>query len=95
MAELRVKIVIDTDQLRRWATKHHDLGHQSAATVLTTAAHHYERFTTDDVADPPAPSYPVGLNHAELRNWTTWHIDHGPAGVAHILYGASTSPRNP
>lgn len=87
MTALHVKVVIDTDQLHRWATKHRELGHQSVDTLLTTAARHYESIGDDslDGEGPPAPAYPPGLDSVEIQHWADWHIDHGPAGVAHIL----------
>ncbi|MGB8403768.1 MAG: hypothetical protein WCE30_06770 [Mycobacterium sp.] len=91
MAELRVKVVIDTHQLHWWATKHRDLGHESVAIVLTAAADHYE--SIGDTEDPPPPGYPAGLDDAELQKWIDWHIDHGPVGVAHTLFAAAEPKR--
>lgn len=91
MPQLRVKIVIDTEQLFWWAAKHRELGHPSVDAVLTAAARHYEGIDPDspDEGDPPPPTCPPGLDGAELRHWADWHIDRGPAGVAHILFGAA------
>jgi len=89
MAALRVTVVIDTDQLRCWATKHRGLGHESVATVLTVAADHYEHAGASDGEEPSAPVYPAGLDRAELRQWADWHIARGPVGVSHTLFGAA------
>lgn len=93
MPQLRVKIVIDTDQLFWWAAKHRELGHPSVDAVLTAAGQHYEGIDPDslDGDDPPAPIFPTDLDGAELRHWADWHIDHGPAGVAHILFDAGNA----
>lgn len=90
---LRVKVVLDTDQLHSWAARHHDLGHPSVAAALTVAAHHYEGIDPDSLdpdVDPPAPTYPHG-DAVELRNWADWHADGRTAGVAHVLYEAAAS----
>lgn len=89
MSELRVKVVIDTEQLRWWMAKHRALGNNSVAAVLSVAADHYENTLTVDDVEPPAPPYPAGLNGAELQRWATWHIDRGPVGVAHTLWAAT------
>lgn len=89
MAALRVTVVIDTDQLRCWAAKHRDLGHESVATVLTVAADHYEHADHSGGDEPAAPVYPAGLDRAELWEWANWHIDRGPVGVSHTLFGAA------
>lgn len=88
MPQLRVKVVIDTDQLFWWAAKHRELGHLSVDAVLTAAGQHYEVIDPDslDGSDPPAPAFQTGLDGAELRYWADWHIDRGPAGVAHVLF---------
>lgn len=93
MAQLRVKVVLDTEQLHRWAATHRDMGHQSVASALTAAANHYANVATAPAnpdADPPAPTYPAG-DTIELRTWANWHADHAPAGVAHILYEAAAA----
>lgn len=93
MPTLQVKVVIDTEQLAWWATKHDELGHENVARALTTAAHHYEGIDPNpsDPSEPPTPMYPTGADAAELRTWANWHADQGPAGVAHILYEASAA----
>lgn len=93
MAQLRVKVVIDTEQLNRWAATHRDMGHQSVAAALSVAANHYANTDADPAnpdTDPPTPTYPPG-DTVELRTWANWHADHAPAGVAHILYEAAAS----
>lgn len=89
MAALRVRVVVDTVQLRCWAAKHRDLGHESVATVLTVAAEHYEHAAPSEGEEPSAPVYPAGLDSAELWQWANWHIDRGPVGVSHTLFGAA------
>ncbi|WP_162625511.1 hypothetical protein [Mycolicibacterium llatzerense] len=87
--EIRVRVVIDTDHLHWWATKHRDLGHESVAAVLSAAKEHYENASPADDLDPPAPPYPAGLDTDELKQWANWHIDRGPASVAHTLFAAA------
>lgn len=82
---LRVQVVIDTDELRRWAIKHH----LSVAAALTAAADHYEALNASST--PPPPIYPRALDVVELRHWANWHTDRAPAGVAHILHEAAGS----
>ncbi len=89
MPELRVMVVIDTEQLLSWAATHRDLGHENVATVLTTAASHYAAIE-NRADDLPSPTYPH-VDAAELREWANWHADRAPAGVAHILYAAATA----
>ncbi|WP_102145606.1 hypothetical protein [Mycobacterium hubeiense] len=91
MAELRVNVVIDTDQLLWWAAKHRELEHPSVATALSVAAEHYAAIDPPDTENPPAPGYPAGLDCDELRRWADWHADRAPAGVAHILYEAAAA----
>lgn len=92
--QMRVQVVIDTDELLRWAVKHRELGHENVADVLVLAANHYAALDVDPEAaeDPPAPAYPAAADAAdavELRNWAGWHADRRPAGVAHVLYEAA------
>lgn len=88
MPELRVMVLIDTEQLLSWAARHRDLGHEDVAIVLTLVASHYAR--VDFRTDPPCPRYPRS-NATELRKWANWHADRAPAGVAHVLYEAAAA----
>ena len=60
MPTLRVRVVIDTEQLTWWAAKHDELGNESVARALAAAAHHYEVIDPDrsELNEPPSPVYP-------------------------------------
>lgn len=90
LRQLRVKVIVNTDDLLKWAARHRRQGHASAAEALTVAAEHYANITADRTrrGDPPAPTYPRGSTK-ELRHWANWHVDHHtPAGVANVLFEA-------
>lgn len=94
MPQIRVKVVIDTDKLRWWSAKHHELGHLGVAETLAVAATHYETNTptSGEYDAVPAPSYPQNVAHQELRHWATWHATHGSVAVSHVLYEAAGTP---
>lgn len=92
MEQLRVKVVIETEQLAWWSVRHRELGNESVARALALAADHYAGIDDDDArSEPPAPVYPAGLDVRELRQWADWHADRSPVGVAQILYEAAAA----
>jgi hypothetical protein len=61
---IRVKVTVDTDELREWAGKHADAGHHGVAHVLYKAAEEGESLTEQALREARAEGAAIGYRAA-------------------------------